>query len=93
MLYQYNGKIYVRPFSNKIIEVKVEKEGEGYNVVALPKYVYLDTFIASQLVAISIEDAYKMMNKPIEKVKEPIVEKSSKTSKVSKLLDKKIKLD
>ena len=88
MLYQYNGKIYVRPFSNKIIEVKVEKKGEEYNVVALPRYVYIDSVIATQLVAISVEEAYKSMNKPVvEEVKKPIITKSSKNSKLSKLLD------
>lgn len=93
MLYQYNGKIYVRPFSNKIVEVKVEKKGNEYNVVALPKYVYIDSAIATQLVAISVEEAYKETNKVVEIEKKPIINKSSKNSKMSRLLDKKIDLD
>lgn len=93
MLYQYNGKIYVRPFSNKIIEVKVEKKGEEYNVVALPRYILIDNVIATQLVAISVEKAYREMNKVVDVEKKPIINKSSKNSKMSRLLDKKIDLD
>lgn len=63
MLYEYNGKIYVRPFSNKIVEVTIEKKGNEYNVKATEKSMELNQEIQKKMVEITLEEAYKKANK------------------------------
>ena len=63
MLYEYNGKIYVRPFSNKIVEVTIEKKGNEYNVKATDKSIELTQEIKNKMVETTLEDAYKKTNK------------------------------
>lgn len=63
MLYEYNRKIYIKPFSNKIIEVKVEKRGNEYNVKPIKQIVELTAEIRKNLVEITLEEAYKRSNK------------------------------
>lgn len=63
MLYKYNGKIYVKPLVNKIVEVTVEKKGNEYNVKPEKEAIYLTPEIKEKMAEISIEDAYKSKSK------------------------------
>lgn len=67
MLYVYNGKVYVRPFDNKLVEVKISKKGQEYDVKATEKTLEINDEIKSKLVSISLEDAYKMQNEKKDK--------------------------
>ena len=63
MLYTYKGKVYVRPFMNKIVEVKIEKNEDGtYDVKATKNEIY-DENITNKLTSISLEEAYKFLRK------------------------------
>lgn len=62
MLYKYNGKIYIKPFSNKIVEVKVIKKNNEYNVEPTDKALELTKEIEGELVSISLEEAVKPKN-------------------------------
>lgn len=61
MLYEYEGKVYVKPFDNKIVEVTIKKDTDGFDVQATKK-VIIDDNISSKLNSISIEEAYKILN-------------------------------
>lgn len=63
MLFEYNGKIYVKPFSNRLVEVEVSKPGNEYNVKATKKIVELTQQIKAKVSTISLEQAYKIQNK------------------------------
>ena len=67
MLYVYKGKIYVRPFDNKLVEVKVLKKGQTYDVKATDKTLEINDEIKSKLASISLEEAYKMQNEKNDK--------------------------
>lgn len=62
MLYIYEGKVYVKPFDHKMVEVNVTRKGNEYNVEATEKWVYLDDEIKKNLYDISVEKAYEMQN-------------------------------
>ena len=63
MLYEYNGKVYVKPFSNKIVEVNVEKKAGEYNIKATNRTIALTSDIRKKTTEITLEEAYKKMNK------------------------------
>jgi hypothetical protein len=63
MLYEYGGKIYVRPFSSKLVEVNIDKKGNEYNVKATNRNVNLTDEIRKKMVEITLEEAYKKINK------------------------------
>ena len=68
MLYVYKDKVYVKPFANKLVEVKIEKEKDGtYNVLATPNVV-VDDYIDSKIVSISTEQAYEFLSKKKKKI-------------------------
>lgn len=63
MLYLYNGKIYVKPFVNKMVEVDIKKGiGQNYDVIAT-KNVIVDDMLDSKIVSISLEKAYELIHK------------------------------
>lgn len=63
MLYEFNGKIYVKPFSNKIVEVEMSKnENENFDIVPTTKIVYLTPEIKEKMVEVTNEEAYKILN-------------------------------
>ena len=63
MLYVYNGKIYVRPFVNKMVEVDIKKGiGENYNVLPT-KNVIVDDNLDTKITSISLEKAYELIHK------------------------------
>lgn len=59
MLFRYNGKIYIKPFANKIVEVKVTKKGNEYTVEPTNNSVELTREVENNLYSVSIEEAYK----------------------------------
>lgn len=59
MLYEYNGKFYVKPFSNKLVEVEVSKKGNEYDVKATKKVVEIRPEIRNKIVGISLKEAYE----------------------------------
>lgn len=63
MLYIFKEKIYVKPFDNKIVEVSISKKGDEYDVKAIESPVELNSKELSELVNITLEEAYKLQNK------------------------------
>ena len=63
MLYIYENKIYIKPVEYKLVEVKVEKEGEGYDVKAVGKPIELAHEELRNVRDVSIEEAYEMQHK------------------------------
>lgn len=60
MLYVYDGKVYVKPFDNKLVEVTVSKKGDNYNVEATKNKVEITQAIKEKMQTISVEEAYKI---------------------------------
>lgn len=63
MLYRYNGKIYIKPFGDKLVEVNIHKKGKEYNVEPTDKIVIITSEISQELYTVPIEEAYKMVNR------------------------------
>ena len=61
MLYVYKGKIYVKPYENKIVEVEISKIKDGYDAKATDRIIIEDNLV-DKLQSISIEEAYKLLN-------------------------------
>lgn len=59
MLYKYNGKIYVKPFPNKIVEVKISKKGNDFNIEPTSSVLYLNDVIKKEMVSVTNEEALK----------------------------------
>ena len=72
MLYQYNGKIYVKPFSNRLIEVEISKKDNEYDVKATQKIIELTPKIKGEIVEISLKDAYAKTRKYERKITDTI---------------------
>ena len=66
MLYQYNGKTYIKPFSNKLVEVEITKSENGYDVKPTKENVEITPEIKEKIVEISLKDAY-WKNRKIER--------------------------
>lgn len=69
MLYIYKGKIYVKPYENKIVEVLIKKTSNGYDA-ELTKNVIIEDGLVNKLQPISIEEAYNLTSKKGLKDKE-----------------------
>ena len=63
MLYEYNGKIYIKPFSNKIVEVEVTKKGTEFDVKPTNEGKVLTPEIIKKMSEITLENAFKKANK------------------------------
>lgn len=61
MLYLYEGKIYVKPYENKIVEVEIKKTKDGYDAAPTKNVIVADNLV-KKLQPISIEEAYKVLN-------------------------------
>jgi len=61
MLYEYNGKIYIKIYENKIVEVTIKKVADGYSVEPTDKVVMEDNVIR-KIQSISLEDAYNLIS-------------------------------
>lgn len=66
MLYLYKGKIYVKPYENKIVEVEISKTKDGYDA-KVTKNVIVEDNLVNKLQSISIEEAYKLLNSESKK--------------------------
>ena len=62
MLYEYEGKVYVRPYDNKIVEVTIYKDINGDYDVKATENIIVDDNISSKLKSISTESAYELLN-------------------------------
>ena len=63
MLYEYNKKFYVKPFSNKIVEVNVEKKNNEFDVQPTKKVVYLTPDIQKVMSEVTLQEAYEKSGK------------------------------
>lgn len=63
MLYELNGKIYIRPFVNKIVEVKVAKEDNEIVFTPTDIVLYITPEIKGKMVPVSNEEAYRIFSK------------------------------
>lgn len=74
MLYEYQGKIYVR-VSNRYYEVNVEKKPDGtFSVIPSKKKEYIENVNSSKVLSISVGEAYKKMKKTEEPLKSRIID-------------------
>lgn len=62
MLYEYEGKVYVKPFDNKIVEVTIKKDADNNFDVQATKNVIIRDDISSKLTSISTKQAYELLN-------------------------------
>lgn len=67
MLYKYNDKIYVKPFSNKIVEVEITKNDDDFDIQPTNKIVFLTPQIKNEMVEVTNEEAYKSASKSSKK--------------------------
>lgn len=72
MLYEYNKKIYVKPFPNKMVEVEITKKENEYDVKPTKKVVELTPEIKEKIVGITLQDAYVKSRKIERKVTDTI---------------------
>ena len=63
MLYEYNGKVYVKPFVNKIVEVKLVKRDDKLDIEPTTKILDLTSEIKKEMVSITFEEAVKKLSK------------------------------
>lgn len=74
MLFRYKNKVYVRPFANRIVEVKVNKINDNeYDVKPTENKVEITKEVNNELYSVTLKEAYEIQNK------------SNKESKLSKL--------
>lgn len=74
MLFEYQGKIYVR-VSNRYYEVNIEKKSDGtFSVVPTKKKEYIENVNSSKILSISVEEAYKKTKKIEEPLKSKIID-------------------
>ena len=64
MLFRYENKVYIKPFADRIIKVDITKKGKEYDVKATKDIVVITPEINNELYSISLEEAYKITNKP-----------------------------
>lgn len=72
MLYEYNRKIYIKPFSNKMVEVEISKSENEYDVKPTKKFVEITPEIREKIVEISLENAYTKTRKIERKITDTI---------------------
>ena len=72
MLYEYNRKIYIKPFSYKMVEVEISKNENEYNVKPTNRIVELTPEIKEKIVEISLKDAYAKSRKIERKITDTI---------------------
>lgn len=63
MLYEFNKKIYVKPFSNKLVEVEVSKNENGYDVEPTKKTLIITPEIKNKIIEVTLEQACKRSSK------------------------------
>lgn len=66
MLFEYDGKIYIKPLVNKIVEVEVSKKGNEYDIKPAKKMIYITEDIQKKMIPITKEDAVKKSKKSLE---------------------------
>lgn len=66
MLYEYDGKTYIKPLVNKMVEVEVSKKGNEYDIKPTKNMVYITEDVKKKMNAISKEDVVKKSKKPLD---------------------------
>lgn len=66
MLYEYDGKTYIKPLVNKMVEVEVSKKGNEYDIKPKKNMVYITEDVKKKMNAISKEDVVKKSKKPLD---------------------------
>lgn len=64
MLFRYENKVYIKPFADRIVKVDITKKGKEYDVKATKDIVAITPEVNNKLYSISLEEAYKITNKP-----------------------------
>lgn len=62
MLYEYNNKIYVRPFSNKLVEVDILKKDKEFVVKPTTKIIVITKEVKETMLEITLENAFKKLH-------------------------------
>lgn len=63
MLYIYENKIYVKPFSNKIVEVKISKKNNEFDLKPTKNIIEITEKVKSKMSEVSLEKAYELINR------------------------------
>lgn len=63
MLFRYENKVYIKPFGDKLVEVKITKKGKEFNVEPSNKILVITAEVSEKMYSIPIEEAYEMQNK------------------------------
>lgn len=63
MLYEYNGKFYVKPFSNKLVEVNIDKESNELDLKPTKKVVVITPEVKSKMVEVNINTIFENIGK------------------------------
>jgi len=65
MLYKHDGKLYIKPVANKLVEVKVEKTKDGFDVKAVEggETLVVDKSQFAKMSQITPEEVVKEKNK------------------------------
>lgn len=66
MLYEYDGKTYIKPLVNKMVEVEISKKGKEYDIKPTKNMVYITEDVKKRMNAISKEDAVKRPKEPLD---------------------------
>lgn len=68
MLYEFRGKIYIKPFSNKLVEVNIVRNPDDYDIELTNKKIEITPQIEKEIAGISLENAYNRFKKNKKKV-------------------------
>ena len=63
MLFRYNDKIYIKPFGDKLVEVRIVKKGNEFDVKPTDKIVVITPKVNENLYSVELKEAYNMQNK------------------------------
>lgn len=64
MLFRYENKVFIKPFGDRLVKVEITKKGNDYDVKPTKEIVVITPQINEKLYSISLEEAYKISNKP-----------------------------
>ena len=59
----YKNKIYVKPVEYKLVEVKVDKQGEGFDIKPIGKLMEITAEELKETREISVQEAYEHQHK------------------------------
>lgn len=80
MLYRYKDKVFVNPTVNRIVEVKIQKKGNEYDIV-LTKNKVVQSNIRKEITEINVDEAYELQQENLHKPNNKIQSEKSKILK------------